>query len=118
MKCNKQQAFSLLELILVVFLSSILLIFTFTFTKELYETQVINEKLAILKIDLNSTKIIIEKNLENIESKLTYIDFTLFYENKILLQNVTSFEMSKNSNVLTINITLEEKLSQTWKFIL
>ena len=113
---NIKKAYTLFELILVIFISSIVLIYTFTFQKELYETQIKNEQIAILKIDLNSTKIIIEKNLPNIENKLTYNDSTLYYENHILLKNVTSYEISKSSNILTIDITLKEKISQEWKF--
>ena len=62
MNFNKkiEKAYTLFELILVIFISSVILIYTFSFQKELYETQITNEKLAILKIDLNSTKIIIE----------------------------------------------------------
>ena len=118
MKYNKnlKNAFSLFELIVVVFISSILLIYTFTFTKELYETQITNENIAILKIDLNSTKIIIEKNLPNSKNSLNYDGQTLFYDGNILLKNVTSFFMQTNSNILTIDITLENKISQTWKF--
>lgn len=113
---NIKLSFTLFELILVVLISSIVLIYTFTFQKELYETQILNEKTTILKIDLNSTKIIIEKNLPNIENKLTYDGSTLFYENNILLKNVSSFKMLRNQDILTINITLNNKISQTWKF--
>ncbi len=55
------KAFSLLELIFVVFISSIVLIYTFKFSKEIYGTSIENEKIAILKIDMNSTKIFIQK---------------------------------------------------------
>ncbi|PLY07789.1 MAG: hypothetical protein C0625_04280 [Arcobacter sp.] len=118
MKCKRKQkkASSLFELILVIFVSSIVLIYTFVFTKELYETQINNEKIASLKIDLNSTKIIIGKNLPDSKNKLNYDGNTLFYGANILLKNVTSFTMQNSSNILDINITLENKISQTWKF--
>lgn len=116
MNSNKNKAFTLFELILVLLIGSIILIYTFTFQKELYETQIQNESIAILKIDLNSTKIIIERNLQDIQKKLSYYNNTLFYENNILLKNVTSFDISKDSNILTIDITIENKLSQTWEF--
>ena len=113
---NNKKAYTLFELIIVLFISSIILIYTFSFQKELYETQIVNEKIAILKIDLNATKIIIERNLPDIQNKLIYDGDTLLYENDILLKNVTSFDISKSSNILTINITLEEKISQNWTF--
>lgn len=118
MRCNKKskKAFSLFELLLVIFISSIVLIYTFTFVKESYEAQITNEKIAILKIDLNSTKIIIEKNLPSSKEKLKYDGKTLFYDGNILLKNVSKFKMSKNVDILTIEIILDNKISQIWKF--
>ena len=113
---NYKKAFSLLELIIVLFISSIIITYTFIFTKELYQTQSDNQQIAILKIDLNSTKIIIEKNLSTISSSLKYKDSTLFLKNSILLKNVTAFTKKKSTNDLEINITVEDKISQTWKF--
>jgi len=117
MKCNnKKLAFTLFELIIVVLISSIVLIYTFSFTKELYETQITNEKIAILKIDLNSSKIIIEKNLPNSITKLDYDGNTLFYDSNILLKNVSSFKIYTSTKIFKIDITLENTISQTWKF--
>lgn len=116
MKYDNKKAFSLFELILVIFISSIVLIYTFTFQKELFETQIINEEIAISKIDLNSSKIIIQKNLENIEDKLSYKDSTLYFKNSILLKNVSSFSISRNLGMIIISISLKDKISQTWKF--
>jgi len=113
---NYKKCFSLLELIIVLFISSIVIIYTFTFTKELYQTQSDNQKIAILKIDLNSTKIILERNLPYISSSLKYNDSTLFINDVILLKNVTAFSTKKSSNIFEVNITLEDKISQIWKF--
>lgn len=115
MKYNKK-AFSLFELILVLSIGSIILIYTFVFEKNIFETQVENEQIAILKIDMNSTKIIIDKNLPDSKDKLNYDGSTLFYDKNILLKNVTSFKKEISTNILTIDITLENKISQTWKF--
>jgi len=113
-----KKAFSLIELIIVLFIGSIIIIYTFIFTKELYQTQLDNQQTAILKIDLNSTKIIIEKNLPTIISSLKYENSTLFINDNILLKNVTAFKSKKSSNIFEINITIKDKISQTWKFSL
>lgn len=115
MKCNKK-AFSLFELIIVIFLSSIVLIYTFSFAKELFQAQNTNEKIASLKLDLNSAKIIIKKNLPNSKEELSFDGSTLFLDGNILLKNVTKYEKSSSSDILTIDITLEDSISQTWKF--
>lgn len=114
MRLNK--AFSLLELLFVVVISSFLIIYTFKFAKELNLSQVENEKIATLKIDLNSTKIIIEKRIPEIIEQLNYKNNILYINNSIFLKNVTSFEMSKSLNKLSINIELENKISQKWEF--
>lgn len=113
---NSKKAFSLFELLIVLFISSIILIYTFIFTKQLHETQIDNEKLAILKIDLNSTKVIIEKNLPEIVDKIRYNNSTLYYDENIFLEDVSNFSMKKNAYILTIDITLDEKITQTWRF--
>lgn len=110
-----KKAFSLLELIFVVFISSIVLIYTFKFSKEFYETSIENEKIAILKIDINSTKIFIEKNL-SMYKKLKYKENRLFFDNHILLENVTFFEIKKVQNILEIKITISNTISQVWKY--
>jgi len=115
MKCNNKNAFSLFELILVLFISSIVLIYSFSFTKELYETQITNEKIAILKIDLNSTKIILQRNLP-LTNKLKYEGTTLYLNNNILLKNVSSFDTKTSSGFIKIDITLEDTIKQTWQF--
>lgn len=111
-----KKAFSLFELILVLLISSIILIYSLKFAKELQEEQVLNQRIAVYKIDINSTKIIIEKNLENIISRLKLDNSTLYLDENILLQNVSSFFISQNSNILTVKIVLDNTISQTWEF--
>lgn len=111
-----KKAFSLFELILVVFISSIVIIYSLKFAKQTQEAQIKNQELAVLKIDMNSTKIIIEKNLPKIKEKLFYDGKSLFYEKNILLKNVSSFSMDDFNGILTIKITLDKKIMQTWEF--
>lgn len=113
---NYKKSFSLIELIVVILISSIILIYTFSFAKELQQTQIQNQQIAILKIDMNSTKIIIEKNLSNIQHRLSYDGQTLFLDKNILLKNVNSFSQKSYSGILQIDINLENKISQTWEF--
>ncbi|XOB62986.1 type II secretion system protein [Campylobacterota bacterium DY0563] len=114
MKSNK--AFSLLELILVIFISSFVLIFVFKFSKDLYLAESETREISILKIDLNSTKIIIEKDLPNIINKLKYKDTTLYIDDKILLKDVSNFSLIKGTQKVIIDITLDDKISQKWEF--
>lgn len=111
-----KKAFSLFELLIVLFISSIVLVFSFKFAKQLQESQIKNQEIAILKIDLNSTKIFIERNISNIDEKLSFDGNNLYYADSLLLKNVSSFSSTNTTDIKTINITLDKKLSQTWKF--
>lgn len=114
MKCK---AFSLLELIIVIFLGSILVIYSFSYSKELYEIQITNENTEKLKIDLNSTRIIIEKNLPHSKDLLRYENKKLYYDGYLLLDEVNNFQMKiLSNNILVIFIELENKIKQEWKF--
>jgi type II secretory pathway pseudopilin PulG len=116
MKSNFKRSFSLLELILVLFISSIVLIYTFMFTKELYESQISNENTQILKLDINSAKIIIERNLPNSKNSLKYLNKTLYLDNNVLLKNVTSFSKKVLANTMQIDIVIDDKIKQKWEY--
>ncbi|TLP40889.1 type II secretion system protein [Arcobacter arenosus] len=109
-----KKAFSLLELIIVVFISTIVIISSLLFAKNIQETQIKNQELAILKIDLNATKIFLEKHKENISSKLKFENNILYFENSILLKEVKSFSLNKTTNTTTIKINLKDKISLVW----
>ncbi|AXH11645.1 prepilin-type N-terminal cleavage/methylation domain-containing protein [Halarcobacter bivalviorum] len=115
---NIKRAFSLLELVFVILIGSIIVFYSTIYTKELYENQVHNQELAMMKLDLNSAKIIIEKNLPSSKNKLLYKEDKLFYENSILLERVSSFSMIQNANILKIKIELDKKIVQEWSFVL
>lgn len=111
---NYKKSFSLLEVIIVIFISSVVLVYTFIFTKELYFSSKTNQELSILKIDLNSTKIILEKNKDSLKDKISYKDGVLYFENGILLKDVNSFTLNENSQFYTIKLKIQNKISKTW----
>lgn len=111
---NSKKAFSLFEVIIVIFISSIVLIYTFIFTKELYLSNKTNQDLSILKIDLNSTKIILQKNKEKIKDELLFKDSTLYFKDGILLKNVTDFKLKETVSSFKIEIKVNNTIFQTW----
>lgn len=112
-----KKAFSLLELIIVIFIGSIIVVYSTIYSKELYEAQLNNQRIAVLKVDLNASKIIIERNLPLSKDLLKYDAQTLFYDGRLLLENVSFFSKKLNSNnVLQIDIELEKKIKQVWQF--
>ena len=120
-----KNSFSLLEIILTLIISSIVIIYSTLFTKELFFENRINQQLEIQKIDLLSTKIFFEKHLKEIE-KFNYSNQNLYFENFLLLEDVIKI-VAKNmrcenideliskvkSNVLkSFENKLEEELTQ------
>lgn len=117
MNYKKSKAFSLLELLAVIFIGSIVVIYSTIYAKEYYEALSINEKTAIIKLDLNSAKIILEKNLPNLKNDLKYKNNTLYFKNSTLLEKVTYFSMKTlSSNLVEIKIRVDDKIEQTWNF--
>jgi|GEM_PF-6804251 len=114
MRCKK--SFSLLELIFAIFIGSIFFVYSFVYTKNLYELNEDNEKLAILKLDINSTKIILDKNKTEIATNLLYKDNKLYFKDSLLLENVTHFTKSKTNNFINIDIEVEKTIKQKWVF--
>lgn len=112
------KAFSLLELIVVIFIGSSIIVYSTIFSKEYYEAEYKNQEMAILKLDLDSAKIIVEKNLPSSENELKYENNKLYLKDSLLLEKVTYFIKQKTSNSLEITIILDERIKQNWKFSL
>lgn len=110
-----KNSFSLLEIILTLIISSIVIIYSTLFTKELFFENKINQQLEIQKIDLLSTKVFFEKHLNEIDH-FTFSDNNLYFKNNLLLENVKSFTLNKSTNKVTIFINLDDKIIQNWEF--
>ncbi len=110
-----KNSFSLLEIILTLIISSIVIIYSTLFTKELFFENKINQQLEIQKIDLLSTKVFFEKHLNEIDD-FTFSDNNLYFKNNLLLENVKSFTLNKSTNKVTIQINLDDKIIQNWEF--
>ena len=111
-----KNSFSLLEVILTLIISSIVIIYSTLFTKELFFENRVNQQLEIQKIDLLSTKIFFEKHQKEIE-KFNYSNQNLYFENFLLLENIKEFSLNKSANKITIFINLDDKIVQTWEFL-
>ncbi len=111
-----KKSFTLFELIIVILISSIVIVLTSKLTTQIYQHQVFSEEKQIEKLDMLSTKLFIEKNIQNALSKLSYKKNTLFFGTNILLEKVTKFSMNNDSNYLYINIELNHSIYQKWIF--
>lgn len=109
-----KNAYSFFELIIVLFISSLLIVFTLKFSNELNLAQEENYKLEIYKLELNSTKIFLQKNVNELKTKLKYTNKTLFFKEQILLKEVSNFSLQNNVNYININIEIANKIDQNW----
>lgn len=112
-----KNSFSLLEIIITLIISSIVIIYSTLFTKELSLENRYNQELEIDKINFLGTKVFIEKNKYNI-SNLQFSNNNLYFENNLLLKDVKEFNIMKTSKQITIYINFKDKIMQTWEFSL
>ena len=102
-----KNSFSLLEVILTLIISSIVIIYSTLFTKELFFENKINQQLEIQKIDMLSTKIFFEKHLNEIDD-FSFSNKNLYFKSSLLLENVKEFKLNKSANRITIFINLDD----------
>ncbi len=88
---NMKNSFTLLEIILTLVISSIVIIYSTLYTKELFFENKINQQLEIQKIDILSTKIFFEKHLNEIDD-FSFSNENLYFKNSLLLKNVKEFQ--------------------------
>ena len=110
-----KNSFSLLEIILSLIISSIVIIYSTLFAKELFFENKTNQNLEIQKIDLLSTKIFFEKHLNQI-NEFSFSNENLYFQNNLLLEKVKKFSLIKEDKRTTISINLDNKIVQTWEF--
>lgn len=110
-----KNSFSLLEIILTLIISSIVIIYSALFTKELFFENKINQQLEIQKIDLLSTKVFFEKHLNEL-NEFTYSNNNLYFKKSLLLENIKEFRLNKSANKISIYINLDDKIIQNWEF--
>lgn len=110
-----KNSFSIFELILTILVSSIVFIYSTQYIKELFYTNKNLEQIEIQKLDMLATKAFLSKQ-DNIYEKLSYQDKNLYFENNILLEDVSSFSISKEFKTITITININDNIKQEWKF--
>ncbi len=110
-----KNSFSLLEIILSLIISSIVIIYSTLFAKELFFENKTNQNLEIQKIDLLSTKIFFEKHLNQID-EFSFSNQNLYFQNHLLLKNIKEFSLIKIENRINISINLDNKIIQNWEF--
>lgn len=110
-----KNSFTLFEIILSLIISSMIIIYSSLFIKELYEENIISSEIHIKQIDLLSTKIFLQKNKKYL-NELKFENNNLYFRNSLLLEKVTNFEMSILNRKVRIFINLDDNIIEEWTF--
>lgn len=108
-----KNSFSIFELIITILISSIIVVYSSLYIKNIYLTNKITQNRQIAKLNLLNTKIFLEKNKKDID-KLVYINKKLLFKNNLLLENIDDFIIIKNSNIIKIKIYYKKMIKQEW----
>ena len=112
---NMKSSFSLFELILTTLISSIVIVYTLVFIKELYSNNNSLQKQEIAKIDLLATKAFLDKKADFFND-IKYENNTLFYKDSPLLEDIVEFKIKKESKIIEIHLNHANKISIKWLF--
>ena len=110
-----KNSFSLLGIILTLLISTIGIIYSSFFTKELIIDNKYNQNIEIAKINILSTKIFLEKHKNELDL-ISYTNEILYFRNSLLLEKVKEFSLSSTSTNIKIDINYDDKIKQSWEF--
>ncbi|GGD33077.1 hypothetical protein GCM10012288_03800 [Malaciobacter pacificus] len=110
-----KNSFTLFEIILSIIISSLVIIYSLAYSKELLETNKKAYELEVKKTNLLSTKVFLQKHKKDI-SKLSYKNSNLYFDNNLLLENIKNFNLNIVDNIIFIEINLDNTIKQKWSF--
>lgn len=117
---KNKQASILLEVIFSIMLLSIVTVSAMLIYKEFFKLNRNEFNIEINKIELLNTKYFLQKKLNflNDTTKLTFSNSNLYFDNHLLLNNVSSYNVKSTSSSFTMNICLKDKICKEFLFLL
>lgn len=110
MNLNKKASFSLIELLASIFIISLISIYAMKFYKHSFTLNQNEFEKEKIKLEFLTAKLILEKR-KSFE-KLSLKDKNLYYENSLLLKDITKYNFYENSNYAQLNICIKDNLCQ------
>lgn len=110
-----KNSFTIFEIILTLTISSFVIVYTMSFTKELLITNQKTQDLELKKINLLATKIFFQKHKNDLD-KIKYLDEKIFFDDSLLLDNVNNFTLEKKEENINIKIEYAKLIKQEWEF--
>lgn len=110
-----KRSFSLFEVLLTIVIISIVFYNSVILANDLYTKNSASLNETISKLELNTTYLFIQKNLDG---KYKFLDKKLFYGNSLLLDNVIIFNENRTDRNLEIDICIKKNIEvcQKWEF--
>jgi hypothetical protein len=103
-----KKSFTLFESIIVLLLSIIIIYTVLSLKRVIYYTYKQQHNIVLTKIELETTKLFLEKQLQS-DIKLEMLSFNsdkLYYNDNLLLENVSLFEKKILSKVIQIELCI------------
>ncbi|WP_428023499.1 prepilin-type N-terminal cleavage/methylation domain-containing protein [Arcobacter sp.] len=110
MNLLNKKSFSLIELIVSIFIISLISIYSIYFYKEIFfknEQLFLDEK---TKLELLNFKLFLQKN-KNFD-KLSFSNQKLYYDDALLLKEVNKYEFISKNDYISINLCLQSRVCQ------
>ena len=105
----------LVEVIFSIVLFSIIIIGSMKMIFSIYKTNNNKTFQTHNNIKLEATRLFLIKNNDNNLTELNINNTDLYFDEDLLLTNVTKYESTQNNNIQTIKICIEDdKICQTW----
>jgi len=101
-----KKSFTLLEVIFVIIISSLFILSSTLFLKNMALKNDSVYKKREQHLDLKSSFVFIQNNVKEINT-LNFQNNNLYFDKKLLLENLLSYEINKNTNAYTIKICLQ-----------
>ena len=105
-------SFSLLEMIASLAIISVLAISVLNLNLLLYKDNSLKYNTTILKIDLEATRLFLEKKIatDTQLEKLNLKENSLYYNDNLLLNQVSNYEKNIQNNIVKLNICVKNNI--------
>jgi len=104
----------ILEVLISLILFSIIAIVSSKMVFSLVEKNTNDTSIVENNLILETTRLFLNK--QNDFSKIKKIDTNLYFESNLLLENISRYEVSSTSTIITIDICIyENSICQIWK---
>lgn len=107
------RAFFSFEVLLSLIISAFVIVNVFYFQTKILEADKKQREDLVSKLDLSSSRIILEKNTNEIKN-LKYLNDILYLNGEPFLENISFFKIDETKKYYDIEFVYKEKIKQKW----